>query len=85
MTGKKNRGDLPLGVYFEKDKEKYRACMNYHGIQIKLGTFDDSAAAFAVYKEYKEKFIKDIAEKYRGRIPDKVHQAMMKWKIEVDD
>lgn len=85
LTGKKNRGDLPLGVYFEKDKEKYRACMNYHGIQIKLGTFDDPAAAFAVYKEYKEKFIKDIAEKYRGRIPDKVYQAMMKWKIEIDD
>lgn len=48
ITGKKQRGDLPMGVCFEKDKGKYRAYMNFQGKSVKLGTFDDPAAAFAV-------------------------------------
>ncbi|WP_051835180.1 hypothetical protein [Lacrimispora celerecrescens] len=85
ITGKKQRGDLPMGVCFEKDKGKYRAYMNYQGKSIKLGTFDDPATAFVVYKEYKENIISDLAEKYKGMIPDKVYRAMLEWNIEVND
>lgn len=85
LNGKKNRGDLPLGVYFDKDKGKYCAEMSFMGRQIKLGTFDTVEAAFAKYKEYKEDFIQDMAEQYRDEIPDKVYKAMMNWKIEIDD
>ena len=55
------------------------------GEQIKLGTFDTAEDAFARYKEYKEDFIQDMAEQYRDEIPNKVYEAMMGWKIEVDD
>lgn len=85
LNRKKRRGDLPLGVYFDKDKGKYRACMNYCGRSIKLGTFNNPDAAFNKYKEYKEKFIKEIAERYRDKIPYKVYLAMVEWKIEIDD
>ena len=85
LNGKKNRGDLPLGVHFDKSKGKYRAEMSFMGRQIKLGTFDTAGAAFARYKEYKEDFIKDMAEQYRDILPYKVYEAMMGWEIEIDD
>lgn len=59
--------------------------MSYMGRQIKLGTFDTAESAFARYKEYKEDFIKDMAEQYRDEIPNKVYEAMMDWRIEIGD
>ena len=59
--------------------------MSFMGEQIKLGTFDTVESAFARYKEYKEDFIKKIARQNREWIPNKVYEAMMGWKIEVDD
>lgn len=85
VNGRKNRGDLPLGVHCDKSKGKYRAEMSFMGEQIKLGTFDTAESAFARYKEYKEDFIKDMAEQHKGEIPDKVYGAMMNWEIEIDD
>ena len=80
-----NRGDLPVGVYFDKDRNKYRAEMNFMGKNKKLGRYDTPEEAFAKYKEYKEKFIKDIAEKYIERLPFKVYEAMMSWEVEITD
>lgn len=77
--------EYPPGVYFDKDNQKYRACMSFMGSNIKLGTFDSPEAAFSRYKEYKEDFIKDIAEQYRGKLPDKVYRAMMERTVEVTD
>ena len=85
LSNKAARGDFPIGVSFDKDKKKFRAEMSFMGEQIKLGTFDTAESAFARYKEYKEDFIKDLAEQYREQIPDKVYDAMMNWKIEIDD
>lgn len=85
VNGKKNRGDLSLGVFYDQEKNKYRVDMSFMGETIKLGTFDSAEDAFARYKECKEDFIKDIAEQYKDEIPDKVYQAMLNWEIEIDD
>lgn len=85
LNGKKNRGDLPLGVHFDKSKSKYRAEMSFMGRPIKLGWFDSAESAFARYKEYKEDFIKDLAEQYRDVVPYKIYEAMINWKMEIDD
>lgn len=85
LSRKEARGDYPIGVSYEKEKKKFRAAMAFMGEQIKLGTFDTAESAFARYKEYKEDFIKDMAEQYKDEIPDKVYEAMMNWKIEIDD
>lgn len=85
VNTRNGRGDYPVGVFFDIDKEKYRAAMSFMGRQIKLGTFDTDKEAFARYKEYKEDFIQDIAEQNRGKIPFKVYEAMMNWKIEITD
>lgn len=85
LSKKADRGDFPIGVSYEKDKKKFRAYMSFMGEQIKLGTFDTAESAFARYKEYKEDFIKDIAEQYKDEIPYKIYEAMINWKIEIDD
>ena len=59
--------------------------MTFMGEKKKLGTFNTPEEAFEVYKAYKENFIKDIAEKYKNKIPDKVYQSMIKWEIEITD
>ena len=91
LNSKKNRGDLPIGVYLDKDKryptaqEKYRAYMTYQCKSIKLGSFKTPEEAFQRYKEAKEKLIKETAEQYKGKIPNKVYQAMINWQIEPTD
>lgn len=76
-------GGLPLGIW--KEGKKYRAGMTFLGHKIKLGTFDTVEAAFARYKEYKEDFIKDLAEQYKDKIADRTYQAMMNWVVEITD
>lgn len=85
VNGKANRGDCPIGVYYEKEKDKYRACMTFMGKQIKLGTYNTKEEAFTRYKLYKEDLIQDIAEQYKGKIPQKVYNAMMNWEVEITD
>lgn len=85
VNGKACRGELPVGVYYDTEKGKYRANMAFMGRSIKLGTFDTADEAFARYKEDKEDFVKDIAEQYRKQIPQKVYKAMLNWKVEITD
>lgn len=85
VTCKEKRGDLPLGVFWDVDKNKYRACVAAMGKSIKLGTFNTVEEAFDKYKITKEKLIKDVAEKYKDMIPSKTYEAMMNWKIEIID
>lgn len=85
LSGKQNRGKYPVGVYFDTDHEKFRACLSFMGEQIKLGVFDTPEEAFGSYKEYKEGLIRNMAKQYKGEIPDKVYQAMINWRIEMTD
>ena len=85
LSGKRNRGKYPIGVYFEKAKGKYRACLSWNEKQMKLGTYDSPEDAFNKYKQCKEEIIKNIAEQYKEKIPHKVYEAMVSWEIEITD
>ena len=84
-NGKKDRGDYPIGIYFDKDKNKFRAECKILGKQTKLGYFKTLEEAFQVYKKYKENVIRETAEKYKGKIPYKVYDAMLRWEVEITD
>ena len=74
------RGSLPIGVCSYKDK--------YRVVPIKdkfLGTFDTPEEAFHAYKIAKEKYIKEIADEYKDRIPKSLYNAMCSWEIEITD
>ncbi len=43
-----------MGVSYDKENKKYRACVAFIGRSVKLGRFNPEEKAFARYKEYKE-------------------------------
>ena len=83
----KTRGDLPIGVYFHKREQKYVAqCRVLERDQQKfLGYFNTPEEAFNAYKEFKEQYIKQVAEEYKDKIPNKLYEAMLKWEINIED
>ena len=50
-----------------------------------LGIYDTQEKAFEVYKYYKEKNIKMVADYFREQIPDKLYDALYNYEVEIDD
>lgn len=80
-----SRGDSPIGVYYNKSNKKYIACCNINGKQKHLGCYETPEQAFQAYKNFKENYIKEVAEEYKSRIPSKLYEAMLKYEVEIDD
>ena len=77
------RGELPIGV--SKVGNKFQAQLTRgNGLEY-LGVFNTVNEAFLAYKEAKEQYIKEVAEEYKGKIPFKLYQAMLNYKVEIDD
>ena len=85
----KIRGKLPIGVTFRKDKNKYQAqCRifnNGKSQQKYLGSYNTINDAFNAYKQFKEKYIKQVADEYKNKIPDKLYEVMYNYKVEITD
>jgi hypothetical protein len=79
-----NRGDLPLGVSRIQGKEEYYKvnCNNKHII-----TSINAESAFYIYKRYKEKSIKEIAQEEfdKGNITERCYNAMINYEVEITD
>ena len=46
-----------------------------------LGYYNTPEEAFLVYKEAKEKRIKEVANKWKGKISDNVYEALINWHV----
>lgn len=79
------RGKYPIGVNFRHKTNKYEAKCRNNGKSIALGTYNTEEDAFMVYKQYKELLIKNIAEKYKAKIPAKLYNAMVCYSVEISD
>ena len=83
------RGDNPIGVSDLPSGNYQVNCSNGYGKYIYLGTYSTKEEAFRVYKEYKEKIIKEVIDSYEGIIPEprysKLKTAMYNYKVEIDD
>ena len=55
------------------------------GRAVKLGYFHTAEEAFMEYKRHKEALILVTSDRYKKRIPDKLYNAMINWKIEIGD
>lgn len=77
------RGDLPIGV--TEYKYGYRVYVGCNGKQLKLGTFNTPHEAFLMYKLNKELVIQGIANEYKNKIPTKLYEALMNYKVEEGD
>lgn len=82
----KTRGKYPIGVTYKKQNKKYQAYCNKGTGELKhLGYYDTPEEAFETYKQYKENLIKEIANKYKNQIPDKLYRALLNYEVEITD
>lgn len=84
-SSKGSRGNLPLGVTLYKHSGKYGSRVRIDGKTRFIGTFSTVEEAFCAYKNTKELYIKNIADKYINRIPDAIYKAIIEYKIDIDD
>ena len=81
-----DRGDCPVGVYYDKQNKKYKAqCSIGTGKQKGLGRYDTLETAFQAYKEFKEAYINKIANDYIELIPFNLYQAMVNYEVDIED
>ena len=86
----KLRGKYPIGVSWDKKRNKFVAqCQildkENNKKQIWLGYYDSIEEAFLVYKNFKENYIKEIADEYKELIPQKLYDALYKYEVEIND
>ena len=80
------RGKHPLGVCFHKCSGKFVAQINLNGAKRKhLGTFNTEIEAFKAYKEAKESYVKELANKWKGQIDNRAYNALMNYQVEIAD
>lgn len=85
LKSNKTRGRYPIGVCFHKNIKKFSSLCNDGHKQIHLGYYNSPDEAFYVYKNYKEKLIKQVAEQYKDNIPNKLYEALINYKVEITD
>ena len=84
-----SRGKNPIGVHPNSSGNYQVHCNNGYGKKIPLGTYSTEEEAFQIYKQYKEKVIKETIDSYEGKIPEpfysRLKEAMYNYKVEIDD
>lgn len=82
----KLRKDSVIGVQIKKGrKNKYSSVCSVNNKNKTIGYFKTELEAFQAYKEFKENYIKQVANKYKDKIPEKLYLAMYNWEVEIDD
>ena len=82
-TRSNRRGALPMGVL--KCGKKYSASFTRGTISVHLGVYPTPEEAFNVYKIEKEKYIKEVANNWRGKISELCYYGMLNYIIEIDE
>ena len=50
-----------------------------------MGLYETQEEAFKVYKYYKEKNIKEVADYYKNEMPERLYNAMYNYEVEITD
>lgn len=79
------RGENPIGVSFDKEKGLFESCLRMHGRKRLLGYFSCPINAHKAYKINKEKYIKEIAMKWKERIDPRGYEALINYSVEITD
>ena len=87
----RKRGKFPIGVNYNKRDDILEVHCNIYEDNkrknIYLGRFplDKQFQAFTMYKNFKENYIKQVANEYKNLIPQKLYKAMYEYKVEIND
>ena len=80
-----------LSIRFEDLKGeatgKFRAYVSQgKGLPIKhLGLFENKLEAFSAYKQAKEDYLKELADKWKDQIDPRIYQALNRYQVEITD
>lgn len=84
----KVRGEYPIGVTKLPSGKFYSQC-SYLDENNKISrirkSYDNYLDAFNFYKETKEKYIKQVANEYNDKIPNKLYEALYSYEVEITD
>ena len=81
-----SRGEHLIGVYFNKKSKASVAMVSRNKGQPEyLGLFKTEIEAFRAYKQAKETFVKERAEKWKDKIDERAYKALMNYTVEIDD
>lgn len=79
----KKRGIYPIGV--NKHGNGFRARIVALNETINIGTYKHVEDAFNAYKREKEKWIKEVADKWKDQLEPRVYEALYNYKVEITD
>ena len=81
-----SRGEHLIGVSWNNTNKAFVATVRKNkGKREYLGLFNTEIEAFNAYKEAKESFVKEQAEKWKGQIDKRAYEALMKYTVDIDD
>ncbi len=81
-----SRGEHLIGVHWCNTKKAFVAQVNKNkGSPEWLGSFNTELEAFNAYKTAKETFIKEQANKWKGKIDERAYNALMNYTVEITD
>ena len=82
----KIRGEYLIGVCWCKRGMTFKATVNKNkGKQEHLGYFNTEIEAYNAYKEAKESFVKEQANKWKSQIDQRAYNALMSYEVNIDD
>jgi len=64
VDSKSSRGECPMGVSFDKRREKYESCISIDNRKKFLGYFDDQYSAHKAWQNYKVIILREQLEKF---------------------
>lgn len=85
---KQNRGEYPIGVTKRDNDKFYANVSNPFTRKLEfLGVYENKEDAFMAYKNRKMEIVKEVADMYysKGEITDKVYNALLNFKIDIND
>ena len=80
-----NRGENCIGVSYNKSANKFRAYLHKNDIAQHLGYFNTEIEAFNAYKQAKESYLKELANKWKDKIDHRAYNSLMNYKVEITD
>lgn len=84
FTNIKNTNSGLVGAN-KRSSGKYSATIKHNGKIHYLGNYATEIEAFEVYKETKEKFVREVAIKYKDVIDLRVYNALMNYKVQINN
>ncbi len=81
----KSRGKHLVGVSYNKFNKKFHSSVSKYSKNTTLGYYDNEYDAYLAYKQAKEAYLKELADKYKDMLDPRAYDALMNYTVDIDD